>query len=397
MRPPSEVEVLVVGAGPGGSMSALRLAEAGREVLLVEKRPEIGNPVRCAEALDAEVLHRVISELDPSWIASPVYGARGLAPDGREVRYIADEPVGMVLNRRLFDRGLAARAAAAGATVRTRVRAFSPRREGDGWRVRLRYDGGSVELRCRLLLAADGVEGGLSRALGLVKPWPKAELHSCAQARVVGLEPEDKPLIDFHLGSEVAPGGYGWRFPTGGDRANVGLCVHPPEVGRGAARELLARMLERRFPEARAVELAAGSIPALKRPRRIVDDGLLIVGDAAGHSEPLSGGGIANALQGAELAARIAAEAFESGDLSRHGLEAYEREWSAGVGRSLRRYAKLRRFYLSLGDRDFNDALRLLDEQLERWRAGKKGTVLSLLTAVMRGSPRLLLKARHLL
>jgi digeranylgeranylglycerophospholipid reductase len=397
MTLPGEVEVLVVGAGPAGSHLARRLAGSGRDVLLVEKRPEIGNPVRCAEAVEAEPLRAALGEPEPAWIAQEVYGGRGVGPNGETVNYESDGVVGYVLNRRLFDRGLARLAVEAGARVSVRTQATAVRREGDSWTVTLRHDGGRADVRCRVLAAGDGVEGQVSRWAGVGGPWPLAELHSCAQARVVGLETEPKPLVEFHLGEAVAPGGYAWCFPLGGGRANVGVSVDPSRGGVEGARAYLERFLARRAPGAGVVELAAGSIPAPSRPRRLVSDGFLAVGDAAGHSEPLSGGGIANALQGAGLAAEVLAGSLAAGDVSAGRLEAYTRRWAATVGRSLRRYARLRRLYLRLDDRDFTELLGIMNEQLERWREGRRTSIVALLTGVVTRSPRLLAKLRFLL
>jgi digeranylgeranylglycerophospholipid reductase len=397
MTLPGEVEVLVVGAGPAGSHLARRLAESGRDVLLVEKRPEIGNPVRCAEAVEAEPVRTALGEPEPAWVACEIYGGRGVGPDGDEVRYEGESVVGYVLNRRLFDRGLARLAAEAGTRVAVRTQATAVRREGGSWSVTLLKDGEPTVVRCRGLAAADGVEGLVSRWAGVGGAWPLAELHSCAQARVVGLQPEPRPLVEFHLGEAVAPGGYAWCFPLGGGRANVGVAVDPSRGGIDGARPHLERFLSRRAPGAGVVELSAGSIPAPSKPRRVVADGFLAVGDAAGHTEPLSGGGIANALQGAELAAEVLSDSLAAGDLSAGRLEGYARRWAAGVGRSLRRYARLRRLYLRLDDADFTELLRIMNGQLERWREGKRTSMVSLLGSVVTRSPRLLAKLRFLL
>ena len=119
-------DVIIVGAGPGGSMAAKTAAEAGLDVVLLEKRQEIGDPVRCAEGVSKRALCQMVKP-EPEWIASEVKGARIYAPDGRSIVMSEDKSgseVGYVLERKVFDRGLAMQAARAGAKVMVKTRAL---------------------------------------------------------------------------------------------------------------------------------------------------------------------------------------------------------------------------------------------------------------------------------
>ena len=121
-----EYDVIVVGAGPTGSIAARTAAEEC-DVLLIEKRQEIGTPVRCAEGVDKDRLSKFIQP-DKKWIANEIYGARIIAPDGTTL-HLSGEAVGMegemgfILERKFFDRELAKNAARAGAHVMVRTRA----------------------------------------------------------------------------------------------------------------------------------------------------------------------------------------------------------------------------------------------------------------------------------
>ncbi len=278
------------------------------------------------------------------------------------------------------------------------MQVLSAEREDDGWQVALRRNGETQTLRCRLLVGADGVEGQVARWAGLGGSWSLKRAHSCAQAHVVGYPVEERPLLRFYLGEEVTPGGYAWAFPTGNGSANVGVSIDPARDGVELAEFYLKKLLLEKLPTVKVVELNNGSIPALNSPRRIIADNLILVGDAAGHSEPLSGGGIANALQGAELAAEVLLTAFKSNSLAKKALGDYPRRWAKGVGKSLKRYARLRRLYLHLNDKDFDELISVMSQQMERWREGRKGSgVISLLTSVVTNSPGLLAKLRYLL
>lgn len=112
-----DYDVIVVGAGPAGSVTAKIAAEKGCSVLLIEKRQEIGDPVRCGEACSKDTITRHI-DLDPKWISAEVSGTRLFSPDGTSI--IMNEGVdkpGVVLERKMFDMALARKAAEAGAEV----------------------------------------------------------------------------------------------------------------------------------------------------------------------------------------------------------------------------------------------------------------------------------------
>jgi digeranylgeranylglycerophospholipid reductase len=111
-------DLIVVGAGPAGSTAAWQAAELGLSVLLLEKRQEIGSPVRCAEGVPHEALTGFL-EPDPLWISARVDRAQIVARiDGRVAqRWTGGGDLGYVLERRIFDRALAERAARRGAQV----------------------------------------------------------------------------------------------------------------------------------------------------------------------------------------------------------------------------------------------------------------------------------------
>ncbi|KPQ41519.1 MAG: geranylgeranyl reductase, partial [Candidatus Methanoperedens nitroreducens] len=115
----SSYDVIIVGAGPGGSITAKTCAQAGLEVLLIEKRQEIGDPVRCAEGVGKEgLIHHI--EPDSRWIAAELKGSMIFAPDGTEIKMseeASSQKAGFNLERKIFDRVLAQQAAMAGADV----------------------------------------------------------------------------------------------------------------------------------------------------------------------------------------------------------------------------------------------------------------------------------------
>lgn len=378
-------DLVVVGAGPAGSMAAKTSAEKGLNVLLVEKRQEIGTPVRCAEGISKESLRRFV-EIDKKWIASEVIGAKIYAPDGTEVvmaEEIAGNEVGFVLERKIFDRHLARLAAKAGAEVFVKTTALGFERTHNGLKVKLRRLGEEWEVETKLLIGADGVESKIGRMAGIIKTLKMSEIESCAQYLMTGLD-IDENYTYFYLGNELAPGGYAWIFPKGDRSANVGIGVLP-SIAKMPAKCYLDRFIEKLGIKGKIVEFVAGAVPVYGEIETAVTDNIMLCGDAAYHSDPITGGGIANALSAGYHAGLVASEAVAKNDFSVRFLRRYDELWKADFGGKLRRNKKLQEFFLKLDDPTLNSLARSI--------AGKKieeMSVQAIVVELLKSNPSLI-------
>jgi len=392
-------DVIVAGAGPGGAVAARESARRGLTTLLLERRREIGTPLACAEAVRRAGFDR-LTAIDPAWIASPIHGGRLVTPDGT-VAVLARQDAGMVLERPLFERHLAAEAAAAGAFVLVDCPARALVQ--DGGRVSgvlVRAGGRERAIGAGVVIAADGVESNLAVRAGLARPLPRDEVYACAQFLVTGPEREWDVVpehADFLVGNRVAPGGYGWRFPKGRGRWNVGVAV-TPGAGDETPTAILRRFIASAHPGARLLGYMVGAIPVPAVPGPFAAPGLLLVGDAARLTEPLSGAGIAIAMESGLFAGQAAADALGRGDPSR-GLAGYEERWRCERGREVAFYARARAFFRRLGDRDLDRIGRALGRIVEERAATGEGTggPFDLGRSLVTADPRLLLLGRHLL
>jgi digeranylgeranylglycerophospholipid reductase len=332
-------DVVVVGAGPAGSVAARIAARSGLSVLLIEKRQEVGSPVRCAEGIGHAAL---VPFLAPSsrWIASTVDKAviTTIGPSGSEtVR--AEGGCGYILERRVFDRVLAQEAAKSGAHLAVKCAATGLLMESGVVRgVRVRGLGGETDVEARVTIAADGVESQVGRWAGLNTTLPLRDTMTCAQYLLAGID-IDPTCCYYVIGEEVAPGGYGWVFPKGARCANVGLGVQADLSGTVSPMEYLQRFIEDRphLAAGSPVTLVVGGVPVALPPASIVTGGLLLVGDAARQVDPLTGGGIGTGMAAAGIAAEVAAAAIAENDVSATRLSEYEDRWKAGPGSSLAR------------------------------------------------------------
>jgi len=342
-----DYDVVVVGAGPAGSVAAWEAAKRGLSVLLLEKRQEIGSPVRCAEGVGHDDVSHFI-ELDPRWISSHICRARiALVEDGHEKALEVDGGeaggVGYVLERRVFDRVLAERAAEAGARVLVKTAALGLL--FDGTRVigtRAQGPWGRQDIAARVVIGADGIESRVGTWAGLDTTLPQRDLMTCAQLLLAGID-IDPQCTYYYLDEELAPGGYAWVFPKGKGRANVGLGIQADLAVIPPVDQLMRFVEQHPFLcQGSMVNLVAGGVPVGLPRARLVTDGCMLVGDAARQVDPLTGGGITNAMAAGRLAATVAADCIAAGDVAQASLRRYEQEWESGIGRQMARNYRLR-------------------------------------------------------
>jgi digeranylgeranylglycerophospholipid reductase len=342
-------DLVVVGAGPAGAMAAKTAAEAGLSVLLLEKRQEIGSPVRCAEGVGYDQLLDMMRP-DPAWIAAEVNAAVITTVAGGERRVMRGEGGrGYILERRLFDRAMAEEAARAGAEVRVKTAASGLLIEDGRVRgVRIRHspfytETTSAEVSAGIVIGADGVEAQVGRWAGLDTQLPLGDAMVCAQYLLAGVEIEPH-RTSYFIDYSLAPGGYLWIFPKGEGRANVGLGLQADLAVDGTALTLLNRFVEAQpvLAQGYPVTLVAGNVPVAQPPAALVTDGLMLVGDAARQVDPLTGGGILNGMAAGRLAADVAVEAIAAGDTSAPFLSRYQERWGRSLGRKMARNYRIR-------------------------------------------------------
>jgi digeranylgeranylglycerophospholipid reductase len=164
----------------------------------------------------------------------------------------------------------------------------------------------------------------------------------CAQYLLSGID-WDPACLGYWIDHEIAPGGYAWVFPKGEGRANVGLGIQA-DLGYQTALCYLDRFVEQEpaLGSGSPVTLVAGNVPVASPCPKLVTDGLMLVGDAARQVDPLTGGGIINAMAAGRLAAQIAVDALEANDTSVETLSAYQDGVEAMLGRKLARNYRLR-------------------------------------------------------
>ncbi len=324
-------DILVVGAGPAGSSAALAAARRGARVLLVERRRQVGLPVQCAEYIPAMLKGEL--GLGGGYIVQKIKGMHTFVP-GQAVKKTAAP--GYIIHRNLFDQALAVAARKAGAELKCATRAVTLHPEGDV--TLLPEDGPAFTVRPRVIIGADGPRSTVGRWMGAVN---RHLLPGVQMTLPLALPLEN---TEIYFDPEIVAG-YGWLFPKG-KVANVGLGMLQSNGGRPSLRKVLDRFIRRLETEGKIhgapVAHTAGWIPA-EAVRNAVHGKIVLVGDAAGHTHPITGAGIFAAVTCGRMAGKWAASAAAAKD--RTLLKAYDREWrdffSETYQRAFRRRARM--------------------------------------------------------
>ncbi len=350
-----EKDVVVIGAGPVGSIAAREVAKQNVDVLLIDMKSEIGAPKRCAEGVYEIGLKRLDIELNDRWVANTIYSGTIHSPDGNS--FLAPKEVmpmcGYILERKVFDKHMAMDAARAGAQIMIKTRADSLRRVDDGFIITCETISGTIEIKAKIIIAADGPSSQIGKMAGLDVYTPSKFMMSCAQYEMCNIE-VDKENLDFYMGSTFANGGYAWIFPKGDDIANVGVGI------TGETTETALKTLDKfvkscpQTKNGQIVELNVGGDPVSGVHEEIYSDNILICGDAAGQVDPIEGGGLILGMQGGMAAGRTAADAIKEQDCSKEKLKEYIELYDELTHGYVDKLPPVRDVLLSLNDDDFN-------------------------------------------
>lgn len=349
-------DVIVVGGRVGGSVSSLFASKNDVDVLMIEKHSEIGVPVQCAEAT-SELTFKTLG-IKPSnrYVCSEIYGVRVHSPEGDHFQMKpSDNEIGYILDRKVFDKSLAIESAKAGTDImlKTTVKDLLIK-DGKVKGVVAKHLGKTMEIEADMVIAADGVGSNIARRAGIDTLYRTKDIGSCVQYKMVGID-IDPNYMQFYFGREVAPGGYVWIFPSENGVTNVGVGIRNSNK---TAHHFLTKFLSN-F-NGTPVEMNIGGVPLSGPVEKTYTDGLLVVGDAAGHVDPLTGGGIHLATSCAKIAGEVAAEAIKMEDTSSEFLKRYEEGWEKEIGSIVKNSLKYRKVLDKLNDKELNALIRFL-------------------------------------
>lgn len=354
-----EREIVVVGAGPAGATAAMALAQKGRDVLLLD-RQQFPRDKTCGDGIPAGAIdilydlgmHDTLTQAN----FHPVDSFRLVSPNGYTFKGNLHQGAKggrtYVVPRYDFDVALQQHAIRSGAEF-CQAQVKEPILEnGQVKGVQARINGTLKEIRAKIVIAADGVTSVIGRALQAGK-LPENHRAVALRAYIENMElwPNE---IEFYLYKSILPG-YAWIFPTANNKANIGLGMRLDKFNRQKAslEEMLQIFLN--MPEIKKRLKADWKISGAKtwqlnfgsKKVQLSFDGAILVGDAGNFINPLTGGGIHNALISAHLASEIVEKAFAQNEFTRQTLKIYDQQCYEAMWESMRSSYLMQRYLLA--------------------------------------------------
>ena len=309
-------DLTVVGGGPAGATCARRAAEAGLDVVLLEKAHH-PREKPCGGALGPQVMRSL--DIDISSVIERTFNAVIVrTPSGKKVALTSKGLIGHIVTRSEFDAYLLQKATDAGVEVVQGVEVVGVEQLRSGIRALAVGD----SYKSHLLVGADGVNGIVARELGARTKWSPEQVGLCYTANVplnssdvesvmMTHGADESPAIELYFG--LVSWGYGWCFPKkNGLNIGIGCRVDKQENLQQTWDKFIAIIVGEKGIELDVSNRVSYRVPLGDKLSRCIGRRGMLIGDAAGLVSPFTGEGISYAIQSGSLAAKIVCEAVES-------------------------------------------------------------------------------------
>jgi len=349
-------DAIIVGAGPVGSYTALRLATLGIKTAVYEEHPKVGLPSHCAGHLSIRSLKALGYYPLPKGIIENTFNtANFYAPSGTKFSLRLKTPVTCALNRTKFDQYLANQAQQAGATFHLNSPVQSLQIENDYVKgINLKNH---LTVPSKIIIDAEGISSRLLHQVKLGGIEGKGLVYA-VETEIDQVHDVEPHAVEVYMGSS-APGFYGWLIPRPDGTAKLGLATN-----HGNPQTYLKHLMtkhpiaKRQVKNAKITQTTYHAIPLAGPINRMYANGFLAVGDVASQVKPTTGGGVIFGLTCGEIAAQVVKSALELGDVSAKTLSVYQKRCNETLSFDISFMLHLRRFLNSLSDERLDSVLR---------------------------------------
>jgi digeranylgeranylglycerophospholipid reductase len=351
-------DIAVVGGGPAGLSAAFTAAKAGAKVVLLEKDEAIAHNVRTSGVTWIDSMESLGIE---SKFYNPIRNYRFVSPSN-DVMISGDSPRSCVLDVRGVYQHLAFLAAEAGAQIMVKSSVINVLRTGGRITgVKASTPKGDLTLSSTLVIDASGFSASVARKAGLVGEWRRYGVgaeYECYCDKV------DSSTWILMVGRQYSDAGYAWVFPLSGNRVRIGVGIGRPDSDVEPLDKLHRLMEQRPKPldsmgKIQPIELHYGFIPNEGARKNSIADGLIMVGDSAGQSNPLVLEGIRYAIEFGRLAGDVGSRSLAR-DSTRESLAEYERAWKGKVESKIAAALKVQSRWIALSDEQWDKELEIL-------------------------------------
>jgi len=336
-----DYDVIIVGAGPAGTMAAKEISKEGYSVLVIEKKKKVGYPIQCGEIVGESAIKKNEIKPQDDWIKKRNNGIKIFVPNGN---FFISNVKSFSINREKFDRYLVENAIENGCKTLLNTWVEGAKKK-NFWYIKTNKG----IFKSKILIGADGPLSIIAKQIGILE----------GQKNIVAIQYKFKFLNfkdeypSIFLNEKFNPG-YAWIFPRG-DEFNVGI------GGLGNVKERLDYFCKSmNINPRKKTDMNIGLIPQKCVLKSFEKDSALIIGDAAGLTNPIFGGGIQAALFSGRLAAEVINKALEFKDFSILREFDYNLRNSSLCNPLLRKASKI--FY-SFKNEDFNFVGEVFDKQ----------------------------------
>ncbi|MDD2553239.1 MAG: NAD(P)/FAD-dependent oxidoreductase [Desulfotomaculaceae bacterium] len=361
-------DVFIAGGGPAGCRTAEFIAGSGYKVLVAEEHRHIGEPMQCAGLVSPRTLKTAGIQRDI--VLNEIHGAFVHSPGGEKLVFRGKKAYGLVIDRPAFDCCLAEKARESGAEILTGVRLEVQGCGSEKVNVVLKSRKKEIPAAARLLIGADGANSQAARFIG-VRRWAEVIRMYAVEAE---LKCRDKDMAHILLGRDTAPGWFGWVIPVSPDHARAGIGVSGTDGRPAYYFKKLVESYPDIFQGMKVIRHTGGVVP-VGIPPRIYGDKIMLVGDAACQTKPISGGGLFLGLLGAELCSRVASEALSRESFSLEDISVYQHLWEKKMGKEIKNALWHRNIFLTMTDKEMDTLVRFLNRPLWKYTIAVYGDI----------------------